>query len=282
MQRQLLIKQTLFGLSWLAVGALLPYAKAAAPAFSLQTWALIVLAFTLARFSGMHLNRLIDLRYDSLNERTKNRPLPKGELSSRACLVQALTFMLGFFFIAWTINPLCGKLSFVVGSIIALYSYAKRFTRLCHLILGSVHFFAPVCAWAAVTGSLSLAPVLLGSALLLSIAAGDIIYACQDIEFDRKIGLYSVPASFGTKRACLIAQVLHVASVCCLWALSNLMGSPMLFLATSLVACLYASFHVKLNRGDVGFDTMFSFINTLSGAILFIFTLGEIAWHCGL
>lgn len=279
LQRQLLLKQTLFGLSWVGVGALLPYVDANAPNFSFRPWTLILIAFLCARFAGMSLNRLIDRHYDAANERTKDRPIPKGEISPLSCLIQSIFFLLSFIFVAWMLNPLCFSLSFFVAGVIILYSYTKRFTFLCHFVLGSIHFFAPVAAWAAVTGTITLAPLLLGAALFLSIAAGDIIYACQDVEFDRKIGLYSIPAAVGTKRACLIARYLHIASVLCLWVLSNIFGSPMLFLATSLIACLYASSHVKLSRGDFGFDRMFSFINTLSGVILFVFTLGEMLWH---
>jgi len=279
LQRQLLLKQTLFGLSWVGVGALLPFAEANAPVFSYQPWLYILLAFLCARFAGMNLNRLIDRHFDAQNARTKDRPLPKGEITPISCFIQAVLFLSGFVFVAWLLNPLCFFLSFFVVVLIVLYSYTKRFTFFCHFVLGAIHFFAPVSAWAAVTGTLSVAPILLGVALFLSIAAGDIIYACQDIEFDRKIGLHSIPAAVGCKRACLISRYLHIASVICLWVLSNIFGSPLLYLATSLIACLYASSHVKLGRGDFGFDAMFSFINTLSGVILFVFTLGEMLWH---
>lgn len=279
LQRQLLIKQTLFGISWLGVGALLPYAQPMAPAFSFHTWLFMILGFVSCRFAGMSLNRLIDHSYDAMNPRTKDRPLPKGELSIKACIWQSALFLTIFLVAAWAINPLCGALSVIIGALVFLYSFTKRFTKLCHFVLGSVHFFAPVCAWAAITGEVTLAPIFLGLSLFFSIAAGDIIYACQDLEFDREVGLYSIPAAMGAQNACLFARVLHVASVICLWSVSQLLGSPMLFLATSLVACLYASSHVKLARGDFGHEAMFAFINTVSGVILFIFTLGEMAWH---
>lgn len=279
LQRQLLIRQTLFGVSWLGVGALLPYAQPSQPAFSLITWLYLFISFVAARFGGMSLNRLIDMRFDALNERTQDRPLPRQEMTKEACLFQSILFMAIFVLSAWLVNPICGLLSIAISGIIVLYSFTKRFTRLCHFVLGSIHFFVPVCAWAAVTGQVTQASIFLGLSLFFSIAAGDIIYACQDIEFDRKMGLYSLPAALGATKACTCARLLHVASVICLWCVSQLLGSPMLFLATSLVACLYASSHVKLARGDYGFDAMFSFINTLSGVILFVFTLGEIAWH---
>src|SRR5262249_22608200 len=156
--------------------------------------------------------------------RTQDRPLPKGEISERACLMQACSFLFMFLASAWAINSLCGTLSLFISTLLLIYSYTKRFTMLCHFVLGSVHFFAPVCAFAAIVGRIEPAPLLLGAALFFSIAAADIIYACQDIEFDRQNGLCSIPARFGASHSCIISRLLHVASVICLWLLCDTLG----------------------------------------------------------
>ncbi len=200
LQRLLLVKQTLFGLTWLCAGAFLPFLQKDVPAFCLSSWLLLIAAFISARFSGMCFNSYFDRAFDAKNPRTRDRPLPAGEISALACLLQAFMYLGLFFLASWSINSLCGLLSLAVGTSVVLYSLTKRITPLCHFALGIIYFFAPFCAWAAVTGEISPVPFLFGLALLLTIAASDIIYACQDIEFDQKIGLYSIPVLIGQKK----------------------------------------------------------------------------------
>jgi 4-hydroxybenzoate polyprenyltransferase len=275
-QRLLLVKQTLFGLTWLGASALLPYLQTESQVFNLQSWVLLIAAFISARFSGMCFNSLFDRTFDAKNPRTRDRPLPKGEISPIACATLAIVYLCLFFVASWSINPLCGLLSLAVGSSVVLYSLTKRITPLCHFALGIIYFFGPFCAWAAVTGEISPVPFLFGLALLCSISASDIIYACQDVEFDQMIGLYSIPAVVGTKRAILIAGMLHAASATALFLESYYLDSYYFMLAASLVAFVYAFCYMKLTLGQISYMAAFSRINTLSGLILFIFVLAEL------
>lgn len=276
LQRLLLIKQTLFGVTWLGASALLPYLQKNTPHFSLSAWLLLLLAFVSARFSGMCFNGFFDRQFDAKNPRTKDRPLPLGEISPVACLMLAIVFLGLFFCASWAINPLCGLLSLLIGAIVVLYSLTKRITYLCHIALGSVYFFAPLCAWAAVTGEMSVVPLLFGGAFFFSIVASDIIYACQDVEFDRKMGLFSVPAMLGSSQAHLIAALLHTASIVCLCLESFFLGSTLLLVATFLVTGVYAFSYLLLLRGQISYMAAFSRMNTLSGLILFIFIVGAV------
>ncbi|MBS0634654.1 MAG: 4-hydroxybenzoate octaprenyltransferase [Verrucomicrobia bacterium] len=275
-RRLLLLKQTLFGLTWIGSGALLPFLQRETPPFKLTSWLLLTLAFISARFSGMCFNSFFDRTFDAKNPRTRDRPLPKGEISPRSCVTQAVLYLAIFFLASWSINSLCGLLSLAVGSSVVLYSLTKRITPLCHFALGSIYFFAPFCAWAAIMGEISPIPFLFGLALFFTIAASDIIYACQDVEFDERMGLYSVPCVYGVTRALIIAALLHTASALSLFLQSYLLGSWFLFTAAACVAFVYTFCYLKLVLGQISYMAAFSRINMLSGMILFVFIVLEL------
>ncbi len=270
LDRLLLLRQTFFGLTWLGGAAMLPYLQKNAPSFDARAWLLLLVAFMSARFSGMCFNSFFDRSFDAKNPRTKERPLPKGDVSPTVCAAQAVLYLAIFFAASWSLNSLCGLLSLAVGSSVVLYSLTKRITPLCHLALGIIYFFAPFCAWAAITGEISPMPFLFGLALFLTIAASDIIYACQDVDFDRRIGLHSLPALLGIKRSLCLAFILHLVSAGSLFLQSYLLGSLWLYIGSTLVGCVYAFCYLKLALGQISYMAAFARINTLSGLILFV------------
>ncbi len=202
--------------------------------------------------------------------------MPKGEITPTTCLIQALCLLGIFLAASWAINPLCGLLSLAVGTALVLYSLTKRITPLCHLVLGIIFFFAPFCSWAAITGEIGIEPLLFSFALFFSIAASDIIYACQDEEFDRDMGLYSIPARVGTTRALMISALFHGASALMIWVEGFLLESMFLYAAAVVVACAYSFSYMKLLSGQISYMAAFMRMNALSGAILFIFILLEL------
>lgn len=173
----------------------------------------IALAMIGARNAAMGFNRLVDERYDAHNPRTRNRELPTGELSRAA--VWAFTGGLAalFVFASFRLNPLCGWLSPVALVVILGYSLTKRFTWLSHAVLGVALAMAPVGGWIAVSGRADPPAWMLGAAVVFWVAGFDVVYACQDLDFDRRTGLHSVPARFGMRGALWLARGLHVAAL---------------------------------------------------------------------
>jgi 4-hydroxybenzoate polyprenyltransferase len=156
------------------------------------------------------------------------------------------------------------------------YSFTKYFTWGCHFVLWLVQLFAPICAWLAVTDTLSLAPIFLGLALGCTIAANDILYACQDIDFDRKEGLYSIPACFGIQKAEKVAQITHAVSIASLIAVGALLDLSLLyFVGVAAVGGIFIATYLS----DEPLEVRFSRSNTYAGITLLAFTLGDFSWH---
>lgn len=176
------------------------------------TLLLVVLCMVFARSAAMAFNRYLDRDIDAVNPRTKIREIPAGVISPRAALVFTAVNCLLFVVVAWFINPLCFFLSPVALAVVLGYSYTKRFTWLCHLVLGLGLALAPVGAWLAVTGRFDWIPVLYGLAVLLWVAGFDVIYALQDEEFDKSQRLYSMPSFFGRERALRISEWMHLGT----------------------------------------------------------------------
>uniref|UniRef100_A0A832A1J2 4-hydroxybenzoate polyprenyltransferase n=1 Tax=Desulfacinum infernum TaxID=35837 RepID=A0A832A1J2_9BACT len=179
----------------------------------------IVLAMVGARSAAMGFNRLVDARFDRLNPRTADRPSVTGEISTRAMVAFIAGSSALFVLSAAMLGPLCFHLSIPCLGVLFGYSYTKRFTAASHLYLGAAIGLAPIGAWIAVTGSLDSRILLLSAALMTYIAGFDILYACQDVDFDRSMGLYSLPARWGIPRALRFSAALHVATVAALAAL---------------------------------------------------------------
>jgi 4-hydroxybenzoate polyprenyltransferase len=165
-----------------------------------------------ARSAAMAFNRYLDRKIDSLNPRTAVREIPKGIISPRNALLLTINSCVLFIVTTFFINELCFWLSPIALAVVLGYSYTKRFTPLCHLILGLGLSLAPIGAYLAVTGVFHWLPVLFSIAVLFWVSGFDIIYALQDVEFDRSLNLYSIPAWLGKEKALMVSQLLHVIS----------------------------------------------------------------------
>jgi len=202
-------EHTIFALPFAFIGALL--ARKGLPTAWQLTW--IVLAMIGGRSAAMTFNRIADVRYDRSNPRTRKRALPQGTLSMGFAVVFTIAMSLLFVFAAWQLNSLCFYLSFPTLAILLLYSYTKRFTWLSHVVLGFAVGCAPLAAWLAIDGEFAWPPVFLSGAVMFWVAGFDLIYALQDVEFDRKARLFSLPSRYGVAPALRVSSVFHGATV---------------------------------------------------------------------
>lgn len=279
-----LFKQSFFGLPWVVVGALFPlFDEQISKNFHLDFMKFLYLfcVFFSARFCGMCLNRLIDERIDAKNPRTQNRLLQQGAVSSLEVLVWSILFLCLFFYFAFQLNTSCFFASCIAALLIVAYSFTKRFTTSCHFILGLIQFFAPVCAYLAMTETLTLSVCLLGCSLLASIAASDIVYACQDVAFDRKEGLWSVPAKLGIASAITFSKVLHSISFGLLIVLGCMLHlSWVYFLAVGAIGAIFFTGYFRLMQAEkMVFEQSFSFINIGFSFCMLVGVIGEITWR---
>lgn len=209
------LPHTLFALPFAGVGAILG-SRATPSGVTPAAVVWIVVAFTAARFAAMGFNRIVDREDDAANPRTRLREIPSGRLSVAQAGVAVAVAAVLFIVAAWRLNPLCGWLSPLALAWVFFYSYTKRFTAMAHLVLGFGLAMAPVGAYLAVTGAWSepwWALLVLAGAVTFWVAGFDIIYAVQDEAFDRSRGLHSIPARLGTRRALLVARLLHGVAV---------------------------------------------------------------------
>lgn len=179
---------------------------------------LVVCCMVTARSAAMAFNRYLDRSFDALNPRTAIREIPAGIISANSALWFTIVMSALFVFGAWLINPLCFYLSPVALLVILGYSFTKRFTALCHLVLGLGLSLAPIGAYLAVTGVFALLPILFSFAVLFWVSGFDIIYSLQDEVFDKSLQLHSIPAALGKQKALAVSRVLHVLSFSALLA----------------------------------------------------------------
>lgn len=191
----------------------------------------IVVAMVAARSAAMGFNRLVDAHYDALNPRTASRELPRGVMSRGEATVFVAVSSLVFVFAAWQLSTLCLVLSPVALGIVFWYSLAKRVTSYTQLFLGLAMAVAPVGGWLAAGGRGGWEPWLLGTAIGTWVGGFDILYACQDLEFDRAHGLRSIPVRFGVAKSLLISRFMHVLTVACLLGLAAVAALGMLYIA---------------------------------------------------
>jgi 4-hydroxybenzoate polyprenyltransferase len=203
---------TIFALPFAMIGFVLAITKQENYLFDIKLLGLVLVCMVTARSAAMAFNRYIDRKFDLLNPRTAVREIPAGIITPQ----NALFFILGnctiFVITTWLINSLCFALSPVTLLIILGYSYTKRFTPLCHLVLGIGLALAPIGAYLAVTGRFDWLPLMFSAIVFCWVAGFDIIYALQDEEFDKNTGLYSIPSILGKKNALLVSRILHVIS----------------------------------------------------------------------
>jgi 4-hydroxybenzoate polyprenyltransferase len=213
-------EHTVFALPFAFIGALL--ARKGLPTGWQIGW--ILAAMVGGRSAAMAFNRIADVQFDKLNPRTSERALPRGVISMNFVVVFTAAMSALFIFSAWELNPLCFYLSFPTLAILLAYSYTKRFTLLSHLVLGFSIGCAPLAAWLAIRGQFAWPPVLLSGAVMFWVAGFDLIYALQDIEFDRKAKLFSMPSKLGVAPALRISTLFHSATVILLAATAFLSG----------------------------------------------------------
>ena len=227
---------SVFALPFALTGALLAWRE---QPFSWAQVGWIVVCMVAARSAAMGFNRLVDARFDALNPRTAMRELPRGAMSQREAALFVLVSSIVFIAGASRLNTLCLALSPVALAVVFWYSLAKRFTTYTQLFLGLAMAVAPVGGWIAAGGRGGAEPWLLGLAIGLWVGGFDILYACQDVEFDRGHGLRSIPVRFGVARAIVLSRAMHVATVFAmtgLWAVADL---PALYLGgVAMVAAL--------------------------------------------
>ena len=185
----------------------------------------ITVAMVAGRTVGMAANRVIDAEVDAKNPRTASRSIPAGRLRLSRAITFTLVALAVFVVAVWQLDPICRKLWPVVVVAMVAYPYAKRVTPFAHLVLGVVYFMVPTSVWLAVTGELSTASVLLGVGAALWVAGFDIIYACQDVDVDRREGLHSIPADFGVARGLAVAHGLHLTFVACLFMAGSILSA---------------------------------------------------------
>jgi len=205
-------EHSVFALPFALVGALLAArARGGLPTWRQIVW--IIIAMVGARSAAMTMNRIADIDYDRRNPRTANRALPTGELSVGFAWMFTLAASALLVVAAWQLNPLALKLSPVALAFLFAYSYTKRFTSWSHIVLGFCLGISPAAAWIAIRGSLDWRMLVLCAAVTLWVAGFDVLYACQDIAFDKAAGLYSVPKRFGVARALQLARGMHLVMV---------------------------------------------------------------------
>jgi len=265
---------TIFALPFAFTGAVL--AAWGLPSLHQGFW--ILMAMVGASTAAMGLNRLIDAEIDAANPRTLGRAVPAGLLTKKAVAVCIGAAVVLFLWAAQQLNPLCLVLSPVALFLLTLYSYCKRFTSLSHLVLGLCLAVAPMGAWIAVRGSLGLPAVLLGVAVLFWTAGFDILYALQDLNFDRSAGLYSIPARLGVRGALRTARLFHVVTLGMLFFLLAAAGLGIVYLSGIVLAALLLAYeHWLVRDGDISMlDSAFFTVNGYLSITVFVFTLVDV------
>lgn len=266
---------TVFALPFAFISAILAIRTLQIPSFSgeaLITLGWIALAMVGARSGAMGFNRLVDLKWDAENPRTAIRPSATGEISKFSMGLMILLSFALLVFAAWNLNSMAFKLSPVAIFLVSFYSYTKRFTSYSHLFLGLAIGAAPVAACIAVTGTVSFSSLLLGFSVLLWIAGFDILYALQDLDFDKKAGLYSIPVRFGVATSLRLAKVMHLIALHCWIAVKFIEDLNWIFSAGVMASGLLLIWeHRLIKKDDLSKLNMAFFnMNALISVTLFV------------
>ncbi|MEO5357267.1 MAG: putative 4-hydroxybenzoate polyprenyltransferase [Nitrospirae bacterium YQR-1] len=237
----------------------------------------ITVAMVSARSAAMGLNRIADRKIDALNPRTQNREIPSGAVKTAEASVFTAVFSALFVVSAYMLNPLCLKLSPLVLAVLFFYSYTKRFTWSSHLFLGVAISGAPLGAWIAIRGDISISIIPLVLAVVFWLAGFDILYALQDVDFDRRHGLYSIPRRFGVKRAITISRFFHLLTFVFLAVTGAIFKMGFLyFIGITVVAALLIYEHSLVKPDDLSKLNMAFFnINGYISVTVFVFVLIE-------
>lgn len=267
-----MFSHTIFSFSFALVSMIL--AANGLPKVSTLIW--IIVCFMGARTGANAINRVIDAEIDAKNPRTASRQIPKGEVKKKEVIIFTAICFAIMLFGAYKLNFICLLLSPIALFLMIIYSYCKRFTYLCHLVLGVTCACAPVGAWLAITGELTLIPLFMGAANTLWVAGFDIIYGSQDYDFDRANNLHSIPSKFGVKKAIYIAMSFHIITLMCLIIIGIL--SPELgliyYMGIGLIAGLFITEYVIVSPTNLTNVNIASYsVNQLVSIVLLIFGL---------
>lgn len=275
-------EHSVFALPFALTGALLA-ARATYHGWpSLRQFLWIVVAMVAARSAAMTVNRIADLRYDRENPRTRQRALPAGTLSLSFAAIFTLIAAAVFFIAAAQLNPVAFKLAPLALAVLCFYSFTKRFTNWSHLFLGFALGISPAAAWIAVTGTLDWRMLILCAAVTLWVGGFDVLYACQDLEFDRRAGLYSIPKRFGIAGALRIAKGMHAGVVVLLSWLALSFGLPWpAWAGIAVVGALLAYEHSLVKADDLSrLDGAFFAVNGYISMLFLLFWGAAAAfWH---
>lgn len=264
-------KHTVFAMPFALMGAFL--AQQGLPSVKVFFW--VILAMGGARTCAMGFNRIADRKFDAANPRTADRAIPAGEVSLKESWFMVILSGLLFFFACFMLNPMALTIAPIALGLTLLYSLTKRFTWLCHVILGVALAFSPLGGWVAVAGTLENFPWVLSVGVLFWVAGFDCIYACLDADFDREAGLYSMPATFGRKNAFRLAVFFHVLSFV-LFTLTGVQSGLNVFYYIGLVLTGAALFyqHLVVNPRDLSkIQVSFFSMNGFISLALFIATM---------
>lgn len=272
------VSHTVFALPFALTGALLAWRV---QPFTWAQLAWIVAAMVAARSAAMGFNRLVDARFDALNPRTANRELPRGAMSEREATAFVLVSGAVFIAVAFRLSPVCGWLAPVALGIVFWYSLAKRYTTYTQLFLGLAMAIAPVGGWLAAGGTWGWEPWLLALAIGLWVGGFDILYACQDVEFDRSQGLRSMPVRFGVAGAIRLSRLMHVATVVVMAALQPVAGLPPAYFGGVVVVAALLVYEQSLVSADDLSQVKRAFdLNGWVGIVYFLSTAGAL-WLAG-
>lgn len=267
-------EHSVFALPFALCGAML--AARGVPSLHALVW--IIVCMVSARSAAMAFNRVADHQIDARNPRTKMRALPAGHLSRQFVVAFVTVSCTIFIFGASQLNRLTLLLSPVALGIVMLYSYTKRYTRWSHLVLGLSLGIAPSAAWIAVTGSLDPRIIILTAAVTCWVGGFDVLYACQDHEFDCNEGLHSVPRYFGIKKALLVARLLHVVMLCLLvWLIVSFQLGWIAAAGVFLVALLLGYEHSLVSHKDLSqLNAAFFTMNGVISVLFFFFVAADV------
>lgn len=242
---------------------------------------LVIGCMVFARSAAMAFNRYLDRSFDAKNPRTAIREIPKGIISAGSALQFVIVNCIAFVICTWFINTLCFFLSPVALLVVLGYSYTKRFTALCHIILGLGLSLAPIGAYLAVTGAFALLPILFSFAVVFWVSGFDIIYALQDIDFDKSQQLYSIPAALGKAKALRVSELLHGLSAVCVVSAGLYGGfhwSYWIGVAVFIGMLIYQHSIVKphdLSKVNIAFMTA----NGIASVVFAVFVIADLFLH---
>ena len=269
-------EHSVFALPFALTGALLAARATHQPPRgwpTLRQFVWIIVAMVAARSAAMTMNRIADLRYDKENPRTQQRALATGALSLQFAWVFTIAAVALFFVAAWQLNFLAFTLAPLAIAILFFYSFTKRFTNWSHIFLGFALGISPAAAWIAISGTLDPRMLILCAAVTLWVGGFDVLYACQDIDYDRRAGLYSVPKRFGIANALLIARVMHIGVIALLSWLAWSFALPWpAWAGIVVVAALLAYEHSLVRPGDLSkLDAAFFAVNGYISLLFLVF-----------